>query len=379
MPSNFPLTLGSDYADPYAAQIEAMRRKLAQPAAPMYTPEQVAQLRAENNKQFQLGMLGQLSGDEALGNVGAQVFKQALANRQKRVTDKGTADPLTGEFTYSPDYLREKDETALAGLENRSAATRANWESGRQAAAERRELAQQRAADQRALRSMMGGSGQGAGGSFTPAGFTPQGKQVVTNSKSGISYVLTLGPDGTPSYEPYQGSFTPKAQFEKQVTDVNEQLGAAKRAQDLLTTVQENPDAFGVTAAAVGALPGWSQGWVAKATNLTPQQLQTRAMVTREAAMELNRIYGAAQSAGELARAAAWAPNASDDLGAILNKLQSARDWAVSNAAMQGPAAIKAVTERSPTLQGVGQIATGGGTAPAAAGGGGWGMRKVSP
>jgi hypothetical protein len=138
----FPQTLGPppepQWSDPYAAQIEAMRARMQQPQPPMYSPEEQQARLAQNAQLQQLGLLGQLSGNEALGNVGGTIFKQALAARQPRVSDKGVADPLTGKFNYHPDYLRERDEAAVAGLESRSAADRARWDAARAADAERR-------------------------------------------------------------------------------------------------------------------------------------------------------------------------------------------------------------------------------------------------
>lgn len=372
--TNFPLwqqSVAADYQDVYAPQIEAMRAKLAKPMAAMYTPEEMQQRRDANNREYQLGMLGLLSGDESLGNVGGHVLKQAMANRQQRVTERGVADPITGQFNYNPEYLREKDEAGLAALENRRSGDLSNYLSARNAAAERAALAAQNAEDRRQLRMLMGG-GERGGGNFTPTAVTRDGQQVVTNSKTGMSYVISLDPSGKPTYTPYQGPMTPKGTFEKQVQDVNEQLGAAKRAQDLLTTVQSNPDAFGMRASGVAALPAWAQGRAGSMVGLSPEQRRVRAGVFREAAIELNRIYGAAQSAGELGRATAWAYDKNDDLETILTKLAAARDWAVSNAAMQGPAAMGAATARAPNLTPEPEAA-----APAAVGGQGWGMRKL--
>lgn len=142
----FTQTLGPPeptFNDPYEALRVALQQKMQQPVAPMYTPEQVAQRRADNEQQYQLGLLGQLSGDEALGGVGGQVFKQALAARAPKITEHGVADQLTGEFRYDPDYLRQRDEQQLAGLDQRSAAARAAFDAQRAQAADRRWQQQQ--------------------------------------------------------------------------------------------------------------------------------------------------------------------------------------------------------------------------------------------
>lgn len=139
------------WVDPYAAQIKALQEQLAQPQGAMYTPEQIAQRRAENQRQYELGLLGQLSGDEGLQAVGGQVLRQALAGRQQRVGERGTTDPITGAFTYSPEFLQAQKEQQLAGLQQRSAAAQGQFQENRQRALERALEAQQRAEDRRAL------------------------------------------------------------------------------------------------------------------------------------------------------------------------------------------------------------------------------------
>lgn len=164
MATAFPRTLGQQqepqFVDPYAAQAEAMRQRLAQPLAAMYTPEQIQQRRDENQRQYALGLLGQLTGDDQLGNVGASVFKQALAARQPKITERGSSDQITGQFNYDPDYLRQRDEQQLAGIEQRSAQAQQQWQAQRAAAADRAEMMRQRADDQRALRQTLAGANE---------------------------------------------------------------------------------------------------------------------------------------------------------------------------------------------------------------------------
>lgn len=341
--SNFPQTLG--YVDPYAAQIEAARARLAQPVAPMYSPQEIAQRRAENERQMQLGLLGQLSGDESLSGVGGQVLKQALSGRQARVTDRGTFDPLSGEFKSNPAAQREREEQSLSLLEQKAAAARAAYDEARRKAEERAELARERMDFMLAIKKLS--AAQGQVGNYTPAGFAPTGEQVVTNSKTGVNYTVRVGPDGQPQYTTYMGAYTPKTTFDKQVVEAGEQLTSAERADKLVSAVRKHPDAFGVRAAVVGAMPGPLQGWAGQVAGLTPEQRALRAAVTRDASMELNKIYGAAQSAGELARASAWAPNPSDEFETLITKLEAARDWARSQARAGGSAVEKAARTRT--------------------------------
>jgi hypothetical protein len=92
--------------------------------------------------------------------------------------------------------------------------------------------------------------------------------------------------------------------------------------------VESNPDAFGLRSAAVAAMPGAVQGYAAKAVGLTPEQLEARSTVLRQAAQEINELYGAALSMGEQARANTFLPNPSDPPEMLISKLKAARDWA---------------------------------------------------
>lgn len=167
-------------------------------------------------------------------------------------------------------------------------------------------------------------------GAFAPSGFTPQGQSIVTNSKNGLSYIVTVNPDGTPSYTPHQGPSIPKSSYEKMTLEAGDLSGSAFNADRLIKQVERSPEAFGLRGAAVGTLPGALQGYGAKAMQLTPEQMQIRANVLREAAMETNRLYGAALSMGEQARASSFIPDAKDPPEMVITKLQAARDWAQS-------------------------------------------------
>jgi hypothetical protein len=139
-----------DYVDPYAEQIAAMEARVNAPVAPMFSPEEISQRRADNSHQYDMGLLGQLSGDESLGQVGGQLLKQALAGRNQKVTERGVADPLTGIFKEDPEYQRQRMEQQLAGMKQHSAGARAAWNERRQ-----------RAEEQQAFKEMMGNAQAG--------------------------------------------------------------------------------------------------------------------------------------------------------------------------------------------------------------------------
>lgn len=201
----------------------------------------------------------------------------------------------------------------------------------------------------------------GQAGTFSPAGFTPSGQQVVTNSKSGVSYLLSLQPDGTPIYTPYQGAMIPKGTFDKEVIAAGDLSAVAARADKLIQDVEANPQAFGLRSAAVSAVPGAVQGYAAKAVGLTPQQLEARSTVLRQAAQEINELYGAALSMGEQARANTFLPNPADPPEMLISKLKAARDWAKTQTNRYSPGVSAAARARS---GGAPAQPTGGGLTP---------------
>lgn len=148
--------MAGEYVDPFQAILEAQRAKIAQPQAPMYSPEEQAQRVAQNQREYEIGMLGLLSGDQGLGGVGGHVLKQAMAARQPRVTERGTTDQLRGTHTYFPEFLRQQDEDKYAQMQQRSAQAFGAHQEAQQRAAERADLARQRSEDQRALHALIG-------------------------------------------------------------------------------------------------------------------------------------------------------------------------------------------------------------------------------
>ena len=324
------------FVDVRAPQRAALEARLNEPIAPLRSPEEAARLRAENDRQYQLGLLAQLSGDEQLQGLGGHIFKQALAGRQQKVTERGSIDPFTGQFTYNPEYKHEQTQAALDRLDALTAQDYQRWLSDRQRAAEMDARDKQHMQMLGAIKAM--GKGGSGGGKFEPTSITPEGKQVVVNKDSGMSYILGLGPDGKPTYTPYMGVTIPKATIEKNVTSVQEASAAADRAESLLAEVEKNPGAFGARGAVVSSVPGWAQGYVAPWVGLDEKTMGARARLLRDASMEIHELYGAALSSGEGARAAGFMPNAQDPPEAIIAKLRAARDWQRSASKRYGTA-----------------------------------------
>lgn len=175
------------YFDPHLEHLralEARRQALAsQPVAPSIPPEELQKRQRENYRNQMLGDLGLISGDKALGSVAAPLLRQAMEAQQKKATDHGEYDPLTGEFKYFPQYQRQRQEEFLnkdlERVQNLSAEGRRRWEADRQ-----------RADEQRALRQTIAAMKTPADpGSLSYAGTHPlTGEPVLLHSKHGPIY-----------------------------------------------------------------------------------------------------------------------------------------------------------------------------------------------
>lgn len=320
-------------------------------------------LQAFAKQQGQAGEMATLNAlaaqyaGEGFQPVQAQFLKRAAAAAEPMKMGGGMLTPQ-GQFLKDPFAARDSRRTALerqalglekmAGDEERAVQARQDRLAQQEVTNDFRRQGQ--SLQERMLelrRDMANKKGDGQVGSFSPAGFTPQGQQVVTNTKSGVSYLLNILPDGTPNYTPYQGAMIPKATFDKQVIAAGDLSAVAARADKLMQSVEANPEAFGLRSAAVSAVPGALQGYAAKAVGLTPQQLEARSTVLRQAAQEINELYGAALSMGEQARANTFLPNPADPPEMLISKLKAARDWAKTQMGQYSPAVTNAATQRS--------------------------------
>jgi len=315
-----------------------------------------ARQQGESGQASMLNALAAQYAGENFQPVQAQFLKRAAAAAEPMKIGGGMMTPQ-GQFIKDPFAQRDQRRTALerqalglermAGEEERTAQAREDRLSRDRQSDEFRRMGldlQKQGLDLR--RDLAANKGGSAVGSFSLAGFTPQGQQVVTNTKSGVNYVLSLQPDGTPNYTPY-GTMIPKGTFDKEVSAAGDLSAVASRADRLVQMVDANPDAFGLRSAAVSALPGAVQGYAAKAVGLTPQQLEARSTVLRQAAQEINELYGAALSMGEQARANTFLPNPSDPPEMLMSKLKAARDWAKTQVGRYSPGVVGAATARS--------------------------------
>src|SRR4030095_11067754 len=199
---------GGSFYDP---QIQALERQLADMQSNpqgMYTPEQIEERRAQNQRDYEFGMLGMLSGDRNLGALGGEMYKQALVGRTPKTTEKGAYDPITGQWTYDPSWQRENLQTRLEKLQNlRSAEQQANLTREDQQAARIQQLIMsgQQAA---ALKAIAAGAGGGFGGGAQQIGIDPSTNAMVfKHTKNG--QLFTYGAGGQP--QPYSsGGVAPK-------------------------------------------------------------------------------------------------------------------------------------------------------------------------
>lgn len=244
------------WVDPNADQIARLQARMDAPQQPTFTPDQIKQRQDDNAKQYALGLLGQLSGNKDLGDVGGTVFKQALANRQPKYTDHGTYDPLTGEFNYSPDYIDERNLQQLNLVQNRSAQQFNNYTMNQQRVAERLQQERETRASSERNAAMIAGMGTLGGGSPQQIGSSPQGWPIF-RGKSGPLFVY----DTNGQAVPYLGGVAPKETNAAPTEDQGKAMGwfdqATKGAADMAAGLNLDPSAAKPTPleAAVGALP----------------------------------------------------------------------------------------------------------------------------
>lgn len=186
------------YVDVWAPQAAALEARLNAPQQPLRTPEQIAQLRAENDRQYQLGMLAQLSGDENLQGLGGQIFKQALAGRQPKQTEKGVLDPFTGQFTYNPEYQQEMTQAQLNRINTMRAEGYQRWLSDRQRAEEQGQRDRQHMEALAAIKQMGSSGGSDFGGVAQQVGVDATGNPFFRHKDSGR--LFRYGPDGAPQW-----------------------------------------------------------------------------------------------------------------------------------------------------------------------------------
>jgi hypothetical protein len=283
------------------------------------SPEQQQMLmgdRQQRASMLPLAIGASLAGDPRVSGMGKAMYADSISARgPQRLGDQGWITE-TGQVIKSP-FAEEQGEQSRQDRALNLALSTANTQSLRRLQTEN---------------------------SFSQAGFTPDGQQVVTN-RTGQNYVITQTPNGV-SYAPHSGPVIPKPTFDKNVQEAQELNASAARSDAILTQVDQNPAAFGIVASGVAKLPQMAQGRAAELV-LPPEALQVRTNVLRQAAQEISDLYGAALSMGEQARANTFIPNSDDPPAMVIAKLKSARDWAKSKANVYGTGVNREANARS--------------------------------
>jgi len=310
----------------------------------------------QQGEQGESAMLNALAAQYAGENfqpMQAQFLKRAMAAQEPMRIGQGMLTP-DGQYLKDPFAARD---TRRAALERQSGQIASEIDRIERADRDRADRQLRDAIDQQRdkrdynLRVDMfnlrrdQANKRGEDITFTQSGFTPDGRQLVTN-KTGINFVLEIGPQGQPVYTPYTGAAIPKTTFDKNVVAVQEALASANRADAIIKQVDANPEAFGIIASAVSTLPSFVQGRVG-AIVLDENTMKLRSDVLRAAAMEISSLYGAALSLGEQARANTFIPNQNDPPEVVIQKLRAARDWAKSTAQQYGGGVMNAAQTRS--------------------------------
>ena len=322
---------GYDSEDPAAVYQWLMQNSPRVPVQQM-TPEQQQMMLADRQRKasmLPLAIAGSLSGDKRMSAMGAGLYKDANAASGPLEMEGGYMLP-NGQIVENPLAASNREEKrqdralslALQAATNASARRQSN--------------------DLRLL--TLAGQQANRENSYTQTGVSPEGKPILTN-KGGLNFTASRGENGEPTYSPYEGSTIPKDTFDKNVAEVQKALASGRNADDLIKQVEANPDAFGFTAGAVSMLPEFAKGRVANWA-LSPDALTTRTNVMKQAAQEINELYGAALSMGEQQRAAGFVPDPKDPPELVIQKLKAARDWAQSAVNRHGVGVRSAAEER---------------------------------
>lgn len=125
----------------------------------------------------------------------------------------------------------------------------------------------------------------------------------------------------------------------KELSAVENNIAQAKAA---LKTIEENPDAFGI---GVGLLSKATGGMSVSA--MKPQNQEARAFIMAKGAAMANDLYGAAQSAAEMARAKSFVPQDTDTPQQLVSKFRAmTKEYEIKFGVIKGgkPAAAPAAT-----------------------------------
>lgn len=322
----------SDFINPYTKRVQALTQTLAQlqgqPIQPAYSPEVAGQRRTENTDRELLGILGEMSGDPTFSNVGGTVLKSALADRAKRITDRGEYDPITGVFRMHPEARRLQQETfterQLDQAQNAELRAEERWQADRQ-----------RAEDQRALRQTIAATTGANAGSWSLTGVDPStGSPVFTHNKTlGMAVMTPEGP------KPYAGGGVQQREaYERSQKAKGESQASLDRAEALLGVAAQNESAFSTIRGNMEKYTPEAVRGVASNILFDKEEQRVRGIVLMQAAQSMHELIGAAQTDTERRGLIPFLVQPGDPPEVALNKLQSAVDVAkMHRSAMNRP------------------------------------------
>lgn len=261
------------FVNPYTSQIEEVRRQIRElenaPTPPMYSPEEVARRRAEIARNQQFGHLGMISRDPAITSIAQPLLQEAIRAQQRKQTDHGEFDPISGEFRYFPQYGKLRKEERLdkdmTNLVSREAMADFMWQNARTRAQEARDLA--------GYKQQIKPPGAEPG-SYSYTGTEPgSGQPIRMHSKTGQFEVNT--PEG---WKPYNAAVAPKpnnptAGEREHLSTSLTNIAGLKQAKDELSKVSDDWHTKLTTGLLPGAIASSGAAGQAIAQNIRPEQL----------------------------------------------------------------------------------------------------------
>jgi hypothetical protein len=320
-------------------------------------------------QHLMLALAAQQAGKE-FAPISAHYLKQAMAAQDPIQAGKAGMITAEGEFIADPNYGLERD---ISSAEKRAElAARAR---GQAVDAYGRSVDRQIARDYResqgpkpqlkqdkngnyfylspgqtpvpaGLQGEVSAPTEPKGPKFAEAGFSPRGARIVADRDSQQLFEIGAGADGKPTYAPYNGAVTPRATWEKQVAAVGDAKQSVFRISNMIDSIKAYPRAFGDIPAIASLLPNFVTSRVNEKA-LTPEERNARSMVQRQAAIEVNELYGAALTMGEERRANSFIPAGTDKFEDTMQKLISARQWAEGTVRRYGDGVSGAVDART--------------------------------
>jgi hypothetical protein len=326
-----------------------------------YTPPDTSALQArgvERGRQGGQNLLMALAAQEAgkeFAPMNAHFLKQASALQAPEkvtggmITDKGfVEDP-----TYKQNLAIQRADAKVTQIEralqgNLTQQERARLESEKIAAQAQRD--RERAEDRKDI-VRLGAALKGPApvlpkGTFE--GYAADTGEEVVRDKQGVAHVRTgFDAAGNPQYKPHQGAVLPKGTYEKNVADATTLAQSADTSANLLTKI-ENSNAFGLGQSLASRVPGvLGKSFLQDVAGMSESDKALRANFASQAAAEMSRLYGAAQSQGEASRAAEFLINKDDSVETVMTKLKGGMDYAREAQARWGSAVNKGVQART--------------------------------